>query len=79
MGRNKFYKKISLLKSGQIVRIGSNFFRARSFSRLDCDPCDVCQLDSICHGPVAYVCKELDYFSKKLWYLELASINNNKK
>lgn len=79
MGRKKLYEKIALLKEGQIVLIGDYFFRARSFSRQDVRPCDVCQLDSICHGIVHDVCKELDFFSTRRWYLELAHNNNNKK
>lgn len=78
MVHKKLYNKIALLKSGQVVQLGDDFFRARPISRQDIDPCDVCQLDSICHGFVRDVCKELDFLSTKRWYLELASINNKK-
>ena len=79
MKNKELVEKIALLKAGQIVQIDGNFFRARFISRQDVQPCDVCQLDSICHGSVSYVCEAMDSLGKRRWYLELANINNNKQ
>lgn len=73
MNQKRLREKAALLKDGQVVQIGDNFFRAAKLP--DCwdeSPCNICELDSICHDEVTDVCNELDGLRPYKWYLELA-------
>jgi len=73
MTQKELYKKVQLLKAGQIVQINGDCFRAHRISdRHITNPCDYCDLDSICRGDVAIVCDAMDDISRRRWYLELA-------
>lgn len=72
MTRKELYKKVHLLKAGQIVGINGDYFQAKRISdRHDFNPCAHCNLDSICRGDVAIVCDAMDDVSRRRWYLEL--------
>lgn len=73
MTQKELNKKVQLLKAGQSVEIAGDYFQARHI--LDCydvNPCDCCDLDSICRGDIAIICEALDSFGKRQWYLKLA-------
>lgn len=73
MKQKDLYKKVQLLKAGQIVEIAGDTFRAfRVAEGWEGYPCDACELDSICKGDVALVCNELDEPFNRRYYLKLA-------
>lgn len=73
MTQKELYKKVQLLKAGQIVQINGDYFQAKRISdRHITNPCDYCDLDSICRGDVAIVCDAMDDIGRRRWYLELA-------
>lgn len=73
MKQKELYKKVQLLRAGQIVEIAGDWFIA---CRLSDDwqvrACEACDLDSICQGDVAEVCSELDKPFYTKYYLKLA-------
>lgn len=73
MTQKEKYKKVHLLKAGQIVQINGDCYQAE---RVDDPfthyPCDYCDLDSICRGDIAIVCEAMDEFGKRRWFLKLA-------
>ena len=73
MKKSELYKKVQLLKAGQVVQIGDDFFRAcRLPEGWENHVCNECDLDSICKGEVELVCCELDYPFENRYYLKLA-------
>lgn len=73
MTQKELNKKVQLLKAGQIVQIAGDYFQAKRISDwYEVNPCDYCDLDSICRGDVAIVCEELDDIRKRRWFLKLA-------
>ena len=65
--------KAALLKDGQIVEIAGDWFRAIRLNSAEFDlTCDYCDLDSICHGDVSDVCRELETSGSSNWILKLA-------
>ena len=73
MTQKELYKKVQLLKAGQIVEIaGDTFYAAKTPENWKYRACDLCELDSICRGDVAEVCKEMDWPDFNRWYLKLA-------
>lgn len=73
MNRKELEMKVQLLKAGQIVEIaGDNFQAVKVPESYEYRACELCELDCICRGLVAEVCKELDWPSYDRWYLKLA-------
>lgn len=73
MTQKEIYKKVQLLKAGQIVQINGDCFRAHRISDwYEVNPCDYCDLDCICRGDVATICEVMDNGGKARWFLELA-------
>lgn len=73
MRLEKLYRTAQLLKSGLVVQLEGDTFRAIKFNGAEDDsPCYSCSLDSICKGDVAEVCNELDSHGADKWLLELA-------
>lgn len=73
MTQKEKYKKVQLLKAGQIVEIsGDNFQAERISDWCKAYPCDYCDLDSICRGDIAIVCEAMDDFGNRRWFLKLA-------
>lgn len=73
MKQKELYKKVQLLKAGQVVEIAGDWFRA---VRLNGDywtqPCMECELDSICRGDVWDVCCGMETSASHHWMLKLA-------
>ena len=73
MTQKEMYKKVQLLKAGQIVEIEGDTFQA---VRLEDDMpegiCSVCDLDSICRGDILNICCEMETMGSHRWYLKLA-------
>lgn len=73
MSQKELYEKVQLLKAGQIVQIAGDWFQAVKVSKYSmCDPCELCDLDSICRGDVEKVCNDMDWPFFDKWYLKLA-------
>jgi len=73
MTQKELNEKVQLLKAGQIVEINADCFQAKRITDwYEVNPCDCCDLDSICRGDVAIVCEAMDYIGKRQWYLKLA-------
>lgn len=73
MRQRELRQKAALLKDGQVVRIGGDFFKAARLPECwDESPCNICELDSICHDDITDVCNELDGLRPYKWYLKLA-------
>ena len=73
MRQRELYKKVQLLKAGQIVMINGDFFRAIKLQSDDKrDVCMQCDLDSICHGDVLDVCYGMETNHPYKWRLKLA-------
>lgn len=73
MKQRELYKKVQLLKAGQVVQIAGDFFRAVKVN--DDDPttlCNACDLDSICHDDVLDVCIAMEAPRNHGWMLKLA-------
>lgn len=72
MKQKELNEKVALLKAGQPVEIDGLIFTAK---RIPIDwsinPCQLCNVDCLCHDDVADVCDELDFLSKSQWYLDL--------
>lgn len=73
MNQKELYKKVQLLKAGQVVEIAGDWFQAVMVPE-SCEyrPCDLCELDCICREEVAEVCEEMDWPFLNRWYLKLA-------
>lgn len=73
MKQRELYKKVQLLKAGQVVQIADDFFQAVKVPKdSEWNACEWCSLDSICRGDVADVCNEMDWPYFDRWYLKLA-------
>lgn len=73
MNKKELNEKCQLLKSGQIVEIAGDWFKAyRVAESFEGRTCEACDLDSLCKGDVAIVCDELDRPFYSRWYLKLA-------
>ena len=73
MTQKELNRKVQLLKAGVTVEIaGDTFYAAKIPEYWKCRACEFCELDSICRGDVAKVCKELDWPDYDRWYLKLA-------
>ena len=73
MKQKELLEKVALLKDGQIVEIENDWFQAvRLPEYWDEDPCNICELDSICRGDITDVCNKLDGDWPYKWYLKLA-------
>lgn len=73
MRQKELYKKVQLLKAGQIVEINGDYFRATQVDEWDKKSCcEVCDLDSICRGDVFDVCVEMEAVGSHHWILHLA-------
>lgn len=73
MTRKELRCTVQLLKAGQIVEIAGDFFQAVMVpDSWEYRACELCDLDCICRGEVADVCKELDWPTYDRWYLKLA-------
>lgn len=73
MKQRELNKKVQLLKAGQIVEIAGDWFQAvRVPDSYEYRACELCDLDCICRGLVAEVCKEMDWPDYDRWYLKLA-------
>ena len=74
MRQRELIQKVALLKAGQIVEIDDLLFGAKRTNDDDpYTPCFYCNVDCLCRGDVAEICKELDFLSKSVWYLYLES------
>ena len=74
MNQKDLHEKVALLRDGQIVQIGDNFFQAVQVPRgYECRACEFCYLDCLCKGDVADICNELDKPLGREYYLKLAS------
>lgn len=74
MNSKELAEKVELLKAGQIVEIdGLSFSAKRIHPAFQVNPCNECNVDSLCQGDVAEVCTMLDFMSKSVWYLKLES------
>lgn len=72
MNLKEFYRKVDLLRAGQVVEIDGNYFRAKSLQAPDdYNDCLECSLDSLCRGNVAEACAELASSKRPHWRLEL--------
>lgn len=72
MSQKELNQKVQLLKAGQIVEIAGDWFQAVKVPESwKYRACELCELDSICRGEVAEVCKELDWPDFTRWYLKL--------
>lgn len=73
MTQKELYEKVQLLKAGQIVEINGDNFRAKLAADWDdVILCNLCELDSICHGDVAIICDAMDTPESRHWFLKLA-------
>lgn len=73
MRQRELYKKVQLLKAGQVVQIADDFFRAVQVAPTDSmHACMLCDLDSICHDDVLEVCSEMESVGSHNWILKLA-------
>ena len=73
MKEKELREKVALLHDGQVVQIEGDFFQAvRLPEYWDESPCNICELDSICHDDITDVCNELDGERPYKWYLKLA-------
>ena len=73
MTRKQLNQKVQLLKAGVTVEIaGDTFYAVKVPESWQYRACDLCELDSICRGDVAEVCKEMDWPYYDRWYLKLA-------
>ena len=73
MKEKELREKVALLKDGQIVDIAGDWFQAARLPEYwDEDPCNICELDSICRGDVNTICAALEDYGKCRWYLKLA-------
>ena len=73
MRQRELYKKVQLLKAGQVVQIAGDFFRAIKLEDVDrTDICADCDLDSICRDDVLDVCCEMESTRSRGWMLKLA-------
>ena len=73
MKQRELYKKVQLLKAGQVVEIKGDFFRAVKLRNdTSFDICTECGLDSICRDDVYHVCCEMESSAPYHWMLKLA-------
>lgn len=73
MTQKEMYKKVQLLKAGQIVEIAGDYFRAVKVDDWDKQSCcQQCDLDSICRDDVFDVCVEMETAGSHHWLLKLA-------
>lgn len=73
MKQKELYKKVQLLKAGQVVEIAGDWFRACKVAKgWEGRACEACDLDCICRGDVELVCDELDKPFNNRYYLKLA-------
>ena len=73
MRQRDLYKKVQLLKAGQVVQIAGDFFRAVKLENVDrTDICTHCDLDSICRDDVLDVCCGMESTRSRGWMLKLA-------
>lgn len=73
MKQRELNEKVQLLKAGQVVWINGDSFRAVKLDHVDpMNVCMHCDLDSICHGDVNDVCREMESTGSYHWMLKLA-------
>ena len=73
MKKKELNEKVQLLKAGVTVEIaGDTFYAVKVPKSSVLKACELCNLDSICHGEVEEVCYELDWPFFDSWYLRLA-------
>lgn len=73
MTQKEIYEKAQLLKSGLIVEMAGDTFRACKVAEgWEGSACEACELDSICRGDVFDVCCEMETSASHNWYLKLA-------
>lgn len=73
MKPKEIYEKAQLLKAGQVVEIAGDWFQAvRVPESSEWRACVHCDLDCICRGEVAEICREMDFPNPDEWYLKLA-------
>lgn len=73
MKHKELYKKAQLLKSGQVVEIAGDYFRAVKVDDVEkTSCCEECDLDSICRSDVFDVCCEMEAEVSHHWLLKLA-------
>lgn len=66
------YEKAVRLAEGGIVEIAGHFVRAEKVLGGD-NPCDLCNMDSICHMEMVDLCAELDGYTRSPHVLRLAN------
>lgn len=73
MKQKELREKVALLRDGQVVQIGDDFFQARKVPKgYEGRACEFCFLDCLCRHDVAEVCNELDTPLGTQYYLKLA-------
>ena len=73
MTEKDVYKKVQLLKAGQIVEINNDWFQAVRVDDVDFESCcQQCDLDSICRGDVFPICCEPETAASHRWMPKFA-------
>ena len=65
-----FHEKVVRLREGGAVEIDGLVVRAKIVGD-DIEPCEICDMDCLCHDDMAILCSELDSYDgyKHLLYL----------
>lgn len=69
-------EKVELLRAGQVVEIGGNWFKAKNLPDLrGFIECCECSVDCACDEVVNAICASLSTYNRPYWLLELVCEN----
>ena len=71
MKHDPLYEKAVRLAEGGIVEIAGHFVRAVNVPG-DENPCELCEMDSVCHMEMTDLCAELDGYTRSKNLLKFA-------
>ena len=77
MSKTELHEKAVRLSEGGAVWFISHRIRAVEVIG-DVDPCDLCEMDCICHEEMAELCKEVDQYDGKKHCLKLVTLKKKK-
>lgn len=69
------YAKAVRLAEGGVVEINGHFVKAIDVEDAE-NPCDVCNMDSVCRMEMADLCAEVDGYTRSPHYLKFAYEQN---
>ena len=71
MAKDTLHEKAVRLAEGGVVEIAGHFVRAVNVPDAEC-PCELCEMDSVCHMEMTDLCAEVDAYTRSRYLLKFA-------